>query len=358
MIAAKGDLAESPPVSPADEDCGMNLARHTCHERLSVHLASRNDLEALVGEAGAVGVGGSSAVLEVEGTPVFAKRIPLTDRELARPRSTANLFDLPTYCQYGIGSPGLNAWRELAANLITTGGVLAGETGSFPLLFHWRVLPGRPPVAAEHADIDAAVTAWGGHPAVRARLEALADASHSLVLFFEHLPTPLHSWLRHDPASKAVTLEHQLSQIVAFLRSRRLLHMDGHFDNMRVDGDRVHLTDFGLATSPRFDLSPAEHDFVERNATHDADYAAMRLVNWLVTAVCGVATPQSEPPVARNEYVRRCAKGKIPRDVPPAVAAILTRHAPTAAKLNAFYWKLFDGDLSAEFPRRGVNISS
>jgi len=26
--------------------------------------------------------------------------------------------------------------------------------------------------------------------------------------------------------------------------------------------------------------------------------------------------------------------------------------------MNAFYWKLFDGELSAEFPRRGANISS
>jgi hypothetical protein len=336
----------------------MTPARHARHEALSALLASRNDLEALVGERGEVGVGGGSTVLDVEGVPVFAKRIPLTDRELARPRSTANLFDLPTYCQYGIGSPGFNAWRELAANQITTEAVLAGEIESFPLPHHWRVLPGRPPIAPEHADIDAAVTAWGGSPAVRARLEALAAASHSLVLFFEHLPTPMHSWLRYDPASKADTLERQLAQIVAFLRSRGVLHMDGHFDNMRVDGDRIHLTDFGLATSPCFDLSPAEHDFVARNATHDADYAAMRLVNWLVTAICGVATPATEPPAARNEYVRQCATGKIPTNVSPAIAAMLTRHAPTAARMNAFYWKLFDGELSAEFPRRGANISS
>jgi hypothetical protein len=32
------------------------------------------------------------------------------------------------------------------------------------------------------------------------------------------------------------------------------------------------------------------------------------------------------------------------------VAAILSRHAPAAAKMNAFYWSLFDGDLHAEYP--------
>jgi hypothetical protein len=323
--------------------------RSARHERLSASLAALDDraLAALVdtGRAGGVGVGGGSAVLDVDGVAVFAKRIPLTDRELAQPRSTANLFALPTFCQYGIGSPGLNAWRELAANMIVTDGVLAGETEAFPLLHHWRVLPGRPPVAAEHADIDAAVSAWGGSPAVRARLDALAAASHSLVLFFEHIPGPLRDWLAHDPPGKAETVERQLSQIVAFLRSRKLLHMDGHFDNLRIDGDRIRLTDFGLATSPRFDLSAAEQDFVARNATHDADYAAMRLVNWLVTAVCGVSALG-----ARNEYVRQCATGKIPDDVPAAVAAILIRHAPAAARMNGFYWKLFGGDLSAEFP--------
>lgn len=313
-------------------------------------LASHDDVElaALVdtGRAGGVGVGGGSVVLDAGGVPVFAKRIPLTDQEFAHPRSTANLFDLPAFCQYGIGSPGFNAWRELAANVIVTDGVLAGETESFPLLHHWRVLPGRAPIAPEHADIDAAVTTFGGSPAVRARLEALAAASRSLVLFFEYIPDPLLSWLGQRPASRAAAVEQQLSQIVAFLRSRRLLHMDGHFGNMRTDGERIYLADFGLATSPRFDLSPAERDFVERNATHDAGYAAMRLVNWLVTAVCGA----SGIPMARNEYVLRCADGNIPGDVPAAVAAILTRHAPAAARMNSFYWRLFGGDVRAEFP--------
>lgn len=51
------------------------------------------------------------------------------------------------------------------------------------------------------------------------------------------------------------------------------------------DDDRLYLADFGLATSPRFDLSDAERDFARRNADHDADYASMRLVNWLVASV-------------------------------------------------------------------------
>jgi len=336
--------------------CGVTATRRARHRRLSAALASRGDSELVAlleaGRVNSVGVGGDSVVLDVDGVPVFAKRIPLTDRELAHPGSTANLFELPVYCQYGVVSPGFNAWRELAANVIVTDAVLAGETQAFPVLHHWRVLPGRAPVAAEHADIDKVVAALGGCPAVRDRFEALAAASSSLVLFSELIPDPALDWLREDPAGKAASVERQFSRIATFLRGKQLLHMDGHFGNMRIDGGRIYLTDFGLATSPRFDLSAAERDFAERHATHDEGYAAMRLVNWLVTDVCGVPMPASGGPVARNEYVVQCAAGHIPDGVPPVVAAILTRHAPAAAKMNAFYWELFDGDIHAEYPGR------
>lgn len=329
----------------------MTATRAARYQRLSAFLAARGDgeLAELVGTGRIIsmGVGGGSALVDVESVPVFTKRIPLTDRERANPGSTANLFNLPMFCQYGLGGPGFNAWRELAANIIVTDAVLAGETQSFPILYHWRVLPGRSPVAAEHADIDAAVAAQDGSPAVRARLEALAAATWSLVLFCEYLPHPITDSLRQNPADKAVAVERQLFEIVTFLRDRELLHMDGHFGNLRADMERIYLSDFGLATSPHFDLSSAERDFTAQHVTHDAGYAAMRLVNWLVTDVCGV--PSSNP-VAHNEYLRQCATGRIPGDVPPTVAAILTRHAPAAAKMNAFYGRLFHGDLHAEYP--------
>jgi len=289
-------------------------------------------------------------VVYVDGTPVFVKRLPLTGRELAHPRSTANLFDIPLFCQYGIASPGVaspgfGAWRELAANEIVTGAVLAGRTNAFPMLLHWRVLPGRSPIAAEHADIDAAVAALANSDAVRGRFEALAAASSSLVLFQEYLPSPLRDPLAADPVGTAAALERQLGEMVSLLRDERLLHMDGHFGNMRSDGDQFYLTDFGLATSPRFELTGAEREFAERNASHDAGYAAMVLVNWLVAAVCGLPVPAQ-----RNAFVRRCAEGPIPEDVPPPVAAILARHAADAARMNGFYWRRFGGDVHAEYP--------
>lgn len=340
----------------------MAVGRIAQHAEVSNALASYSDdeLASLVATAreDSVGVGGGSGLLDLGAVPVFVKQIPLTDRERAHPRSTANLFDLPMSCQCGMGGPSLNAWRELEANLTVTDLVLSGETESFPLLYQWRVLPGRVPVAAEHADIDVTVAALGGDPAVRARLTALADASSSLVLFFEYLPLPLRRWLSADPAAKASRVERQLFEIVAALASRELLHMDAHIENMRTDGERIYLTDFGLATSPRFALTANERAFVERNATHDADYAAMRLVNWLVTDVCAMPPSAAMSYAARNDYVARCAGGDIPHDVPPVVAGILARHAPAAARMNSFYWRLFDGDVQAEYRAPATTVLS
>ena len=41
---------------------------------------------------------------------------------------------------------------------------------------------------------------------------------------------------------------------------------------------------------------------------------------------------------------------EIVADVPPSVAEIIARHAPTAARMNDFCRRLFDGDLHAEYP--------
>lgn len=292
---------------------------------------------------------------------MFAKWAPLTDLELAHPRSTANVFDLPTCCQfffgvphfrqYGFGGPALNAWRELAANVIITEGELAGATESFPLLYHWRVLPVRPKITAEQADVEAVVAALEGSTAVRSRLEALRDASHSLVLFTEYIPDPVANWLREDPAGRAEAFERQLFAGVASLRDRGLLHLDLGLDNLRVDGERIRIVDFGLANSARFELSDAERAFTDSLSTYDADYAALRLITWLANAVCGMPVPARGELGERAEFIHRCASGDIPDRVPPMIVEILGRRAPAAWRVFTFCRQLFDGDLRAEYPR-------
>lgn len=189
---------------PHDGTDFSHTARMGRYGAVSTALALLGDhqLGRLLDAAPAVGsgVGGSSAVLDVAGAPVFVKRIPLTDleRDPAGVMSTANLFGVPTPCHYGVvrwPGPGFGAWRELAANTMTTNWVLTGQSEAFPLMYHWRVLPGAAPPTDEHADIDRVVAYWGGSAAVRRRLHALVQASASVALFSEHLPQNLHDWL-------------------------------------------------------------------------------------------------------------------------------------------------------------------
>ncbi len=306
------------------------------------------------------GIGGTSALLPVEGVPVFVKRVPLTDRE-RRPehvRSTANVFGLPVFCQWGVGSPGFGAWRELAANIMATNWVLAGEADCFPVLYHWRVLPG---AGAEQTNVEEAVTYWGGSPGVRDRWTALAAASASLVLFSEYVPLGLRQWLagqlaagRDAVSAAAVMAERRLRADMAWLDAHGLAHFDAHFGNVLTDGQRLVYADLGLATSARFDLSAPELRFLARNRTHDAAYAMASLVNWLVAAVAGVPVPVGGAPTERNAYIRECAGGAEPAGVPPAVADIIRRNAPVASVLNDFYADLFGTSRDTPYPADAV----
>ncbi|WP_203963588.1 serine/threonine protein phosphatase [Actinocatenispora thailandica] len=338
-------------------------ARITRYGRVSEALAAldERELARLVRGARplAHGIGGTSALLTIGDTPVFVKRIPLSDRE-RRPEhvlSTANLFGLPPYCQYGVGGPGFGVWREVTANTMTTDWVLARRTEAFPLLYHWRTLPGSPPLAEELADVDRTVAYLHGSAAVRERIEAAATASASVVLFLEYVPDGLDDWLRsrlaEGPAAiatAAAMVERRLRLDLGFLNSAGLLHFDAHFGNIRTDGTRLYLVDLGLASSPRFALSAAEADFVARHGSHDVGYALTQLLNWLVVHVCGVPVPPAGGPVQRNDYLRRCAAGGEIAGAPPAIAALIRRYAPVAVAVNDFYWELFGTSRTTPYP--------
>jgi hypothetical protein len=322
-------------------------------------LLSDRRLGKLVDEAPVIssGIGGTASLLEIEGTPVFVKRVPLTDLE-RRPEnimSTANMFGLPTFCQYGVGSAGGGVWRELAAHVMTTNWVLGKQRESFPLMYHWRVLTGPPPrtpTSEEQADLARAVAYWDGSSAVRERLEAIARSSADVALFCEYVPQNLHEWLTAQVAggddaveSACAVVERSLRTDVSFMNSNGLLHFDAHFRNILTDGRRLYFTDFGLATSPRFELSEAELNFLGRNMSHDGCYTVTQLVNWLVTALIGSADWTE-----RNEFIRRYAEGDEPADVPASAGAIIKRCAPIAVVMNEFYGKLHLESRTTPYP--------
>jgi hypothetical protein len=228
-------------------------------------------------------------------------------------------------------------------------------------MYHWRVLPGAAPLADEHADIERVVAYWGGSAAVRRRLHALAQASASVVLFLEYIPQNLDAWLTSQLAAgpDAVTaacamVQRCLQADIAFMNANGLLHFDAHFRNILTDGHRLYLADLGLATSPRFDLSIDERDFLALNASHDAGYAVRELLNWIVANVVGIATPDSGGPVERYDYIRRCAAGARPAGASEPVAELISRYAPVAAILNDFYWNLFGVSRATPYPAQEI----
>lgn len=342
-------------------------ARLAAYRTASTSLALRSDRElADLLDAAAplgTGIGGRSSRLDLDGTPVFVKRVPLTELDL-RPenvRSTANLFALPVHCQYGVGSPGFGAWRELAAHVMTTGWVLAGDCPNFPLTYHWRVLPepAPPPLPPELADAERVSAFWGDGPGVRARIQGLARSRASLALFLEYIPLTLHDWLTarmragdgHLDRACAMA-ERELAATTAFTTARGLQHFDAHFRNVLTDGRRLYLTDFGLALSTRFALTPPEASFLAAHTTYDRAYTRSWLVNWLVTALWPPASHD-----ARAAFVHALASGTPPPPAPPGVRALLSRDTALTAVMTDFYTSLLKGATRTPYPAEAVTAA-
>ncbi|MFJ9641573.1 protein kinase family protein [Streptomyces sp. NPDC004244] len=301
------------------------------------------------------GIGGRCAELDVDGTRVFVKRVPLTDVETRSEnvRSTANLFGLPTFYQYGVGSAGFGAWRELAVHTMTTHWVLGREYEGFPLTYHWRVLPDSPPEGFVDAfgGVDGAVAHWEGSRAVRERLEAIGRSSRSLVLFLEHVPQTLGAWLhehRDDAApdgdgSAYAWAEDALARGAAFMSSRGLVHFDAHFRNVLTDGRLIYFADFGLALSSGFELSAAEEQFLSEHLAYDRHYTACHLLHHhLVDRLRGVTEP--------GAFLQEWIDGRRPDGVLPEIAAIIERHARAAVVLGGFHHRLLSESRRTPFP--------
>src|SRR5882757_1300820 len=346
-------------MNPTDMSREARLATHSA---VSTSLALRSDhqLRDLVEAAVPLGsgIGGRSVLLEVDGTPVFVKRIPLTDLE-RRPehiRSTANIFGLPPFCQYGIGVPGFGSWRELAVHTMTTNWVLADGYQGFPLMYHWRVLPDEvQPLPKELADVEATVAYLGGGAGVRHRIEALQQATASIALFLEYIPRNVYQWLGEqltagdEAADRACAMvERELAAGTAYMNARGLLHFDAHFENILTDGGRLYFADYGLAVSSRFDLSRADADFFDRHRSYDRDYTVSYFANWLVTALYGVAGDD------RAARVRAIVGGEHPTAIPAAAAAIITRDAQLADVMADFIDRLRRESRTTPYPLAAI----
>jgi hypothetical protein len=324
------------------------MERLTNYASLSNTLARLTDeeLAALVAKAPRLhaGVGGRSVLLTIDSTPIFVKSIALTDLERRQEHvlSTANLFDIPLSCHYGLGGPGFSAWRELAATVIGNDWVLSGACANFPLLYHWRVLP------SDHREAKVTSISGSRSAAVRARLEAIHEATAHVVLFCEYIPQNLLEWLREqvhaseEAAETAIAfVDAQLAPTIDFMNARGLTHFDTHFENITTDGRRFCIGDFGLALSLDFELAEDEVEFVARHRRYDHGRAAVGYVHCLSVAFLGRDQ--------WKENLHAFLKTALP-PVPPAVAAAIRRQAPLALAFLEFSRQLREEDKQTPYP--------
>ncbi len=262
-------------------------ARRARYAKLSTELAHLDDaaLRSLVGIPAGDSGWGATRIVELAGDRVFVKIIPLTDLEQARAYSTRNHYRLPPYYQYGVGSAGFGAWREIISYLKTTNWVLEDAIATFPLTYHVRVLGrvARAGVGTGPPDLEQYVRYWNSSRGVERFLTERAGGTYEALIFLELLPYSLTDWLAIRPAD-TTRLVGQLCDTVAFLRGQGIVHFDAHLGNLMTDGEHVYLTDFGLVLDARFTLTTREREFLDRHRLFDLGEIlsgfAPQLVHW------------------------------------------------------------------------------
>ncbi|MEQ8992647.1 MAG: serine/threonine-protein kinase [Pseudomonadales bacterium] len=325
-------------------------------ERLERHRVIAAALEAIGDDELAAWIGASeplrrdgyaSLALPDDGTPLFVKLLSLTELE-REPRhwpSTANCFGLPPSYGYRIGSTGFGVRRELETHAIANGWVVAGERAQFPLMHSHRVVP----IARQVFHAPRWPQPWGDDPGVAARHVAIEQSSHSVAVFLEPFRCNLLQRLRGRRAGMpgsdddVLRLEPQLLELAGFIDRRGLRHMDAHFENILSDGDDIYLTDFGLAISNDFELSPSEYAFFERHRCFDVATMLTSLVHAIFTRHVG----EYGWPEAMRAFLAE--SGPQSDEMPDADRDFLIRRGPLWLAMGGFYESLRD-DIGTEFP--------
>jgi hypothetical protein len=301
--------------------------------------------------AGREGFGGRTTQLAVGKVRVFCKLIPLTILE-AQPenyKSTANLFQLPSYYQYGIGSVGFGAWRELAAHVLASDWVASGKQEQFPLMHHWRIVQ-FPGVASVESEADEYLTHAAAHgndeSAIRERLVSLRASTSHIAIFSEHFPQTLSEWLveqlQSAPPSAGAAIsftEEKAREAFDFMRSTNFIHFDAHLSNILTDGVRLYFADFGLALHDSFDLTQDERSFL----TNHTEYDTARFASSMVHTICR-AIPGNEGWSQKLANLDLQAKS-----LPPAAILALQKYAVAAKYMGQFARALINTNRHARF---------
>ena len=116
---------------------------------------------------------------------------------------------------------------------------------------------------------------------------------------------------------------------------------------MPEHGKLIYLSDFGLALSSKFDLIPAETEFLKQHHSYDHACTAVNLLHWIITSLFG----KEHWEIRLHKYLAVELN-----NVPPAINTIINRYAPIALLMNEFYQKLQKDSKSTPYPATQLEI--
>ena len=308
---------------------------------------------------------GASQTVEFHGTKIFVKRVPVTELEYRNLYSTRNLFDLPVYYNYGVGSAGFGVFREIAMHAKTTNWVLTRRCVNFPLTYRVRILPAagaRPGVNREQ--LERYVQSWNSNAHIRRYISERFNAQHEAVIFLEHFPQTLAQLIQNSMDSLNAMIE-QTRETLEFLHEQGVCHLDAHFWNILTDGQRPYLTDFGLVQDKSFELSLAEKRFMQRHTQYDLGIL-LGCLEWYLPAYFESLTARRKRALAVQYGItpempfpelQRCLLQNLEAinkegqmKLPPAYVELLLRYRPIIRLVNDFL------DIMRRNPRKNTRF--
>ena len=222
---------------------------------------------------------GVNKIVKINNKKVFIKAIPIAGKILKNVHDSSNIYDLPSYYNYGYGSAGVNPWRELLMHIQTTNYVLNGTCDFFPMMYHYRVIEDDNNDLISSGIEQKLMDRWDNNKHIIKYLEDRINSKHKIVLFLEYIPHVTYKYLNKNPLFLS-NFYKQSKSIIIFCNKNGILHNDAHLGNFIIDNDeRVYLTDFGLSMSKKFDLDAREKKFMKMNKNLDRVYLMINVAS-------------------------------------------------------------------------------
>ena len=218
---------------------------------------------------------------KISGYDVFMKKIPLTTLEYNNMFDTSNLYNLPTFYNYPIGSAGINCFRELTMHIKTTNWVLEGKIKNFIMMYHYRIIKKENHIIddIQKENINKKVeTKWNGNKNIKKYLIERLNAPYEIIVVMEYFPITLNEWLKQD-ITNVYSYKKQIYPLLNFLQEQHVIHFDSHSKNFVVSKEGIiYMIDFGLVLDLEFNLKKEEIKFFNKNTMFDYGSSIMNIL--------------------------------------------------------------------------------